>query len=245
MGGFRVQLCGSLAVEADDVRLDAKLPGRQGKLLLGYLVVNDDRALPRDELIAAAWGDDAVPEGDVLSPVLSKLRKVVGQERIQGRSEIRFVGGIDCAVDVQTALEALHRAEYHVMQSDWADAWNPAHSAYHISKRRFMLGLEAPWIEEWRRRLDEVCVRALSLFARSGLGLGATALPHAEQAARSMIEMAPFNETGYRLLMEVLEALEDRAGALHVYDDLRRLLRDEMGIDPSPPVQEVYVRLLG
>lgn len=245
MGAFHVQLCGSLVVEADGVRLESKLPGRQGRLLFGYLVVNDDRSISRDELVTAAWGDDVAPEGDVLSPVLSKIRKVVGAERIQGRTEIRFVGGSDHTVDVRSALDGLHRAEYHVMNREWAAAWTPAHNAYAIAKRRFLLGLEAPWIDEWRRRLDDVCVRGLHLFARSGLGLGDTALPHAENAARTMIEMAPFNENGYRVLMEVLEAEGDRPGALLVYEDLRRLLRDEMGIDPSPSVQEIYVRLLG
>jgi DNA-binding SARP family transcriptional activator len=245
MSGFRVQLCGRLVIEADGQRIDQKLPGRQGRLLFGYLVMNDDRPLTRDELLAAAWGDGPVPDGDVLSPLLSKLRRVVGSDRIQGRSEVRFIGGDDCFVDVRTALEALHNAEYLAEQKDWTGTWTPAHSAYHIAKRRFMLGLEAPWIDDWRRRLDDVCVRGLYLFARSGLGLGGTALPHSEGAARTMIEMAPFNETGYRILMEVLEAQGNRAPALLVYDNLRRLLREEMGIDPSPAVQEVYVRLLG
>jgi DNA-binding SARP family transcriptional activator len=60
-----------------------------------------------------------------------------------------------------------------------------------------------------------------------------------------MTDLAPFNETGYRVLMEVLEAQGNRAAALLIYDRLRGLLREEMGIDPSPAVREVYVRLLG
>jgi DNA-binding SARP family transcriptional activator len=44
--------------------------------------------------------------------------------------------------------------------------------------------------------------------------------------------------------MEILEAQGNRANALLVYDELRHLLREEMGIDPSAPVQDVYQRLL-
>ena len=245
MAGFRVQLCGRLVVDADGERLESKLPGRQGRLLFAYLVINDDRALTRDELTEAAWGGGQVPEGDALSPLLSKLRRVVGADRIEGRSEVRFVGGKDSFVDVRAAIEALHQAEFLIEQKDWTGSWTPAHSAYHISKRRFMLGLEAPWLDDWRRRLDEICARGLALFALSGLGLGGTALPHAQQATRTMIEIAPFNETGYRILMEIHEVQGNRASALLVYEKLRTLLRDELGIDPSPAVQEVYVRLLG
>src|SRR5580693_10592202 len=53
--GLRIQICGSLAVERDGQRLDTGLPGRQGRLLFTYLVVNRHRLVPRDELAAALW----------------------------------------------------------------------------------------------------------------------------------------------------------------------------------------------
>jgi DNA-binding SARP family transcriptional activator len=244
MSSLTIQLCGRLTVERDGERVETKMPGRQGRLVLGYLVINEDRTLTRDELLTAAWGEDARPEGDVLSPVLSKLRRVIGAEHVQGRSEIRFVGGPGVTVDVNLALEALHRAEYHVEQKEWTEAWTPSHTAYHIAKRRFLLGLEAPWIDEWRRRLEDVCTRGLYLFAQAGVGLGGTALTHSERAARTMIEIAPFNEMGHRALMESLDAQGNRAEALLAYENVRTLLRDELGIDPSPALQEVYLRLL-
>ena len=42
----RIQICGALAVERDGERLDARLPGRQGRLLFTYLVVNRHRRSP-------------------------------------------------------------------------------------------------------------------------------------------------------------------------------------------------------
>jgi DNA-binding SARP family transcriptional activator len=45
--------------------------------------------------------------------------------------------------------------------------------------------------------------------------------------------------------MEALEQRGNVAEALRVYDRLRVLLRDELGIAPSPAVQSVYRRLLG
>ena len=69
--------------------------------------------------------------------------------------------------------------------------------------------------------------------------------PQADDCARRLIELAPFRESGYRILMEALEQRGNVAEALRVYDRLRILLRDELGIAPSPAVQSVYRRLLG
>ena len=55
----------------------------------------------------------------------------------------------------------------------------------------------------------------------------------------------PYRESGYRLLMEVFEARENRAEALQVYEALRQLLREELGASPSPATQALYRRVLG
>jgi len=44
--------------------------------------------------------------------------------------------------------------------------------------------------------------------------------------------------------MQVLELRENRAEALQVYEELRQLLRNELGISPSPATQDLYRRLL-
>jgi hypothetical protein len=55
---------------------------------------------------------------------------------------------------------------------------------------------------------------------------------------------APFRESGYRLLMEAKAARGNVAEALHAYERLRVLLREELGVAPSPVVQAVHRRLL-
>jgi DNA-binding SARP family transcriptional activator len=45
--------------------------------------------------------------------------------------------------------------------------------------------------------------------------------------------------------MEVLAARDNQAEALNVYDQLRTLLRDELGTAPSPATQELHRALLG
>jgi SARP family transcriptional regulator, regulator of embCAB operon len=70
-------------------------------------------------------------------------------------------------------------------------------------------------------------------------------LTQAEACARQLIELAPYRETGHRILMETLEQRGNVAEALLAFERLCVLLRDELGVEPSTSVQCVYRRLLG
>jgi DNA-binding SARP family transcriptional activator len=241
----RIQLCGRFVADIDGCRVEDTLPGRIGRVLFAYFVLNRGRPLPRDQLLMAGWGEDAPPEAkNALSVQLSKLRHSLGAEHLQGRTEIELLMPPASFVDVEAALEGAHRAESSIAEGQWAQAWGPAGIAYHVATRPFLTGLEAPWIDEWRRRLEEVRLRGLECFAAASLGLGGPALAQAEERARMLTELAPYRETGHRLLMEALAQRGNVAEALRAYERLRGLLRDELGIAPSPTVQTVHRRLL-
>jgi SARP family transcriptional regulator, regulator of embCAB operon len=242
----RIQLCGRLVVELDGRRVEDALPGVKGRLLFAYLVLNRDRRMSRDELLTAVYGEEASPDQrPSLSVLFSKLRGVIGQELLVGRSEIELVLPRDAFVDVEAAREALHRAESHVAAGEWAESWGPAGVAYHVARRPLLQGEDRPWLEEWRRRLEDVHLRGLECFAEARLRLGRPTLSQAEDCARRLIELAPYRETGHRILMEALEGRGNVAEALLAYDGLRVLLREELGVAPSPAVQSVHRRLLG
>jgi SARP family transcriptional regulator, regulator of embCAB operon len=242
----RIQLCGRLVVELEGERVEDALRGAKGRLLFAYLVLNRDRRISRDELLAAVYGEEASPDQHPsLSVLLSKLRSVIGQDRLAGRAELELVLPPGAFVDVEAAREALHRAESHVAAGEWAESWGPAGVAYHVARRPLLQGEDRPWLDEWRRRLEDIEVRGLECFAQARLGLGGPTLPQAEDAARQLIELAPYRETGHRILMEALERRGNVAEALLAYDRLRTLLRNELGVAPSPAVQNVHRRLLG
>jgi DNA-binding SARP family transcriptional activator len=245
-GGTRIQLCGRLVVRLGGRRVEDTLPGANGRLLFAYLVLNRLRRMDRDELLTAVHGEEAPPDYQPrLSVLLSKLRRVVGPELVRGRSEIELVLPPDAFVDVEAAFEALHRAESHVAHGEWTEAWGPSGVAYHVASRPLLQGHDRLWLDEWRRRVDDVRLRGLECFAAARLGLGGPTLPQAEECGRRLIDLAPYRESGYRILMEALERHGNNAEALLVYDRLRVLLRDELGIAPSAAVQTVYRRLLG
>jgi DNA-binding response OmpR family regulator len=58
----RIQLCGRFAVDIDGSRIEDSLPGRRGRVLFAYLALNRGRALPREELLMAGWGEETPAE---------------------------------------------------------------------------------------------------------------------------------------------------------------------------------------
>jgi DNA-binding SARP family transcriptional activator len=242
----QIQLCGRLLVRLDGERVEDALPGTQGRQLFGFLALNRDRHLSRGELAEAVWGErlPSAPE-TALRALLSKLRAAIGGELIEGKAEIRLVLPADTSIDVETAAEAIHNAESAVSQGDWRRAWVHSHIAVNVSRRRFLAGLEAPWIDTERRDLEEVQLRGLETLAAAGLGVRGAELDLAERAARSLTALAPYRESGHRLLMEVLAARGNVAESLLVYESLRQRLRDELGIAPGDEVQAVHAELLG
>jgi DNA-binding SARP family transcriptional activator len=241
---LRVQICGSLAIERDGERLDGMLPGRQGRLLFTYLVVNRHRLVTRDEVAEALWREPDPDAVDAcLNPLLSKLRRVLGTDSVDGRAALRLCLP-DVWVDLEAAAEAIHRAESSVAQQDWTRAWGPALTALFAAERGFLPGEDAPWIDEIRHQLAELRLRALECYAAAALGLGGTELAAAVRAGRQLTRLAPLRESGYRYLMRALAAQDNLAEALGVYGQLSECLRDQLGVSPSPATRDLYEELL-
>jgi len=214
-------------------------------VLFTFLTVNRHRHCSRDELMEVLWGDALPPDSEgALSTVLSRLRTAIGAPALIGRSEVRLMLPSDAWVDLEAAEEAIHRAESAVAQQRWARAWGPSLVALFVARRGFLRGEEGAWIDTQRRRLDDIHCLALECYSAAALGIGGAELHVGERTARELIDHAPFRESGYRLLMEVLAARGNIAQALRVYEELRTLLREELGATPSPPIQALQVRLL-
>lgn len=246
MAGTTIQLCGRYVVELEGQRVETRIPGRQGRLLVAYLALNRDQPVTRSELVGVVWARTLPNDpADALAAVLSKVRAALGAKLIDGRHELRLVLPPDGSVDVEKAFAALHEAESACSQRDWPRAWSAALAAQLVARRRLLGGLQAEWIDEWRRRLDELLLRSRECYATACLGLGGTELAGAERAARLAVQSAPLRETASALLMQALERQGNAAEALVVYDALRHRLREELGTAPAEPLQAVYRRLLG
>lgn len=241
----RIQLCGRFVVECDGRRLEPDLPSRQGRLLFAYLALNRDRGAARDELVEALW-PYATPAAapSALTVLVSKLRAALGPDMLSGRSELRLNLPPDARIDVEDALAAVHEAQSAVALGDWKRAWGPALRAQFVARRPLLSEHDTPWLDQWRRRLDDTYDCALEAYAASCLGIGGTELPAAERTARRLLERSPLRETGYALLMDALAAQGNVAEAMRVYERARTTLDQELGITPGQAIQRAHAHLL-
>ncbi len=239
----RLQVCGRIAVEADSVRRENDLPGRQGRLLLAYLVVHRHESVPLDSLIEGVWEHQPPPAAlSALHALLSKLRRVVGCVVEHGTARLELPP--DAWVDLEAARDAIHRAESGTAQQDWGRAWGAAQTALFVSRRTFLPGETVAWADLIRHELDVLRQRSLETYADAALHIGHTELATAERASRELIELAPFRESAHRLLLKTLAAQGNTAEAVQAYTALRIKFRDELGVSPSPETQEIYTALI-
>jgi hypothetical protein len=99
-----------------------------------------------------------------------------------------------------------------------------------------------------RRRLDrrapDGSLRATAPSARGALGLRAASagpeLDTAVRTSRELIRLAPFREPGHAQLMKALAAHGNLAEAVLAYEELRVLLREELGLDPAPELRALH-----
>jgi SARP family transcriptional regulator, regulator of embCAB operon len=241
----RISLCGELRVSISGRPCEAELPGRQGPLLFAYLVLNRRTPVSRDELIEALW--DGRPPGApdaTLSSLLTRVRQALGPGVLHGRSYLSLELPAHTKVDVEIAAEAAEKAEAAMQERDIAAGLQHAETALALLDRPLLLGLEAIWIEERHRQLAVLKAELLELLAKGQLARGAAGFSRAELAARELTDLAPYRESGYLLLMEAHARRGNVAEALGVYERLRVLLREDLGLVPTGDVAELHALLL-
>ena len=247
----RIYLTGSVAIEhGEQLIRERGFPGRQGRVAFVYLALHRHRPVHRDELMSAIWPDEAAEPAETgLDPILSKLRGV-----LKGAGFAPEEAGVTASsgtvalqlpshtwVDIEAAANALDEAEGALRRGDLS-AWGLANTAVVIAKRPFLPDVEAPWIESQRGALRALQLRALQCLTTISANNHEPLL--AIQHAREMIALEPFRETAYQLLMRMHAASGDRAEALRVFARCRALLRDELGVSPSPQTEAVYLEIL-
>jgi DNA-binding SARP family transcriptional activator len=246
---MRIYLTGRLTLESGAGLLDeTELPARQGRLAFAYLVMERQRPLPRQELAQAIWGDEAPDAWDAsLSALLSRLRRLFRTIALDG--DIETVSGsvslhlpADTWVDLDEARNAIDEAEGALRSERHAEAWTHAAVALSITGRGFLAGEELRWVVRERERLRTDHVRALECLAEASLSLGdgVAALRYARECAH----LEPYRESAYERMMRAHLANGNRAEALRVYEGLRSLLAEELGTDPSAPLEAAYLKAL-
>jgi DNA-binding SARP family transcriptional activator len=242
---FTLALFGGLRIDFDGNDVAERLPGRQGRALVAYLVLNRDRPVSRDELLDVLWRSQppAAPDA-ALNSVLAKVRRALGPGLITGRRALVLQLPPDAQIDVQAVSDQIERAERALANDDPATALQAAQAVLEVLDLALLPDLDGDWIDTWRRRFDELAPRALEIAAQAGMTLGDSHLPAAERVACELVVREPFREAGYALLMQAQALQGNVAEALRTFEQVRVLLRDELGAKPSPSLLALHDSLL-
>jgi len=218
----------------------AELPGGKPRALLARLVLEPGRVVPVEALVDALWHEPPASAHKIVQVYVSQLRKALGAEAIETRApgyllraepEETDLGRVEqLAEEAGAAPNASRRAE---LLREALSLWRgPALAEFR----------DEPFAEAAARRLAELRLLALEerIDAELELGEHARLVPELE----SFVEQEPLRERPRAQLMLALYRSGRHADALERYRSGRRLLVEELGIEPGPALQELERAIL-
>lgn len=239
--GLRFALLGPVRAWLGEQVLSVGAP--QQRALLAALLLRRGRTVTADELISALWGE-APPDSALaaLRTYVFRLRKELGQQALTTES-----GGyaLCCApegLDVAVAQEHFARAERARTAGDPAHARELLSTALELWEGEPLAGLPGPYADYQRNRFTEWRLSLLETRLELDLELGGHTEVVSELTALSAEH--PMRERLRCMLMLALYRGGRQAEALGVHADTRRLLAEELGVDPGPELSELHQRIL-
>lgn len=238
---LRVSLLGDVQV----TRLGTPVPvrGAQRLALLALLALRAPRSLGRWEIIDALWGESPPPTAvNAVQVHVSALRKALGAGSVIVAGDGYRLGG-EVEVDVADFVKACRRGASELARGQASTAAESLRRALDLWRGPALAGLEAtPFLDSERSRLEETRLGVLEQRLEADLAMGS----HRDVVADldALVAIHPLREGLRGLLMQALYRCGRQAEALAVYDVGRRLLSEELGLDPSPALRAIHQRLL-
>jgi DNA-binding SARP family transcriptional activator len=217
------------------------LPGGKPSALLARLLLDADRVISMEALVDSLWGERAPPSAQkVLQVYVSQLRKVLGAPQIETLAPgylLRIERDEHDLGQFEALAEAARDTTDAVRRVELLDEALSLWRGTPLAEFR-----EEPFAAPAARRLDELRLRAVEQRIEAQLELGQHARLVGELEA--LVEQEPLREWPRRQLMLALYRSGRQAEALACYREGRSLLVDELGIEPSPKLQELERAIL-
>jgi DNA-binding SARP family transcriptional activator len=242
---FKIRFLGPL--EFFDGQRWAPIRAAKQRALLAILLVNANRTVPVYQLIAELWGERPPPSATgLLAGYVWRLRRTLGDEdgdilatRAPGYQLNVPLGAADVH-DYEALASAGRRS---VAEGDPTSAVATLSAALDLWRGRPLADVPlVPSVLGEQARLEEgrLAVVEARIGADLGLGRHEALLPE----LKLMVSQYPLRERLHAHLMVALYRTGQQAEALGAYRDLRRLLIDELGIEPSKPLRDLHGQIL-
>jgi DNA-binding SARP family transcriptional activator len=231
-------------LEAWDGGSEVSLGGRKPRALLAVLLLHANEVVSSDRLIEELWGEDS-PEraAAALRVNVSRLRKALPRDVLTTRSP-------GYVIQVEPDELDLHRFERLVDEGRGllarglaADASNRLRDALSLWRGSALADFTyESFAQAAIARLEEIRLAAVELRIDADLALGR----HDELVGEleALVAEQPLRERLRGYLMTALYRSGRQAEALDAYQEARRALVDELGIEPSTELQELERAIL-
>jgi len=223
-----IRLLGGFELQVKDEPV-AVIPSAQR--LLAYLALREG-PVTRSTVAATLWPEASAPRAAAcLRSALWRLVKPLHVLVEANRDQLRIAAAV--RVDVH-AVRSLVVAGH-------ATLLDPL-----VPVTVLAADLLPGWTEQWvlaeRDWVRQVCLRALELLSERFRQRGDHF--HAHETAVAAVRGDPLRESAHRRLIELHLADGNPAAAVRQYATYRSLLRDELGVSPSPEIQRLVDPLL-
>ncbi len=246
---LRVGVLGPVAAWYDDRELPVGQPRQQA--VLGILAMRANRVISRGELVDAVWGQDppVSAEGGIYTYVAGLRRVIEPNRSLRGPGRVLVSSGAGYVLhlvpgqpDAVAFEQDLGRSRQLRKAGDPDAAVNALNSALARWRGVAFAGVPGPFAETERVRLGELRSAAAEERADVLLSLGR----HEEVVPdlTAMVADHPLRERMRGLLMIALYRCGRPADALRVFAEGRRVLAEELGIDPGGDLSRIHQQVL-
>jgi predicted ATPase/DNA-binding SARP family transcriptional activator len=220
------------------------LPRAKQRALVLALLLKPNEVVSTDRLTEALWGESPpATASSALQGHVSRLRKLLPPDTLLTRptgyelrvrpAELDLDRFLELRAQARTALDVGEPAEAARLLDEALSLWRGPPLAD--------LAYDA-FAEAEIGRLEELRAESIEEQLEAQLALGR----HGEVVAEleALVRAEPFRERRRGLLMLALYRAGRQAEALDVFQEGRRRLVDELGIEPGPALQELQQRIL-
>jgi DNA-binding SARP family transcriptional activator/pimeloyl-ACP methyl ester carboxylesterase/predicted ATPase len=219
------------------------LGGRKQRALLAVLALGRGRAVSSPRLVEDLWGEEAPDTAPKMVQIhVSRLRRVLPAQVLVTRPSGYQLDVGPEQVDAFRAEDGLRRGRDALAGGDARSASTLLADALALWRGPALAEFEEPFAPPEARRLEEVRLSLIEERIEAEMALGR----HAEVAGEieALIARQPLRERPRGQLMLALYRSDRQAEALAVYQEARRVLSEELGIDPSAGLRDLERRIL-
>ena len=221
------------------------VPIKAGKqrALLAILLLSANRTVTGDRLVDELWGADTPATARKMVQVyVSHLRKALPQPRIRTEGAGYTLELAEGELDLASFERLVADGRRELASGDPVSASETLRAALGLWRGPALAEFSEPFARPESSRLEELRVSALESRISADLARGATVevVPELE----TLVGQHPFREPLRELHMRALYGSGRQAEALASYQEFRRLLDDELGLEPSGSLRDLQRRIL-